>query len=643
MELKLLDGKVISVNYNETGFDVAKKISESLAKASIAYKLNGKLYDLSSLIKEDGDFELITSKSEEANHILNHSAAHLMAEAISLLYKDAKFDIGPAIEDGFYYDIDFGTTILKEEDLAKIEAKMKELSKKNEKIIRKEISKEEALALFKNNFYKEEIIKNLDENATISIYSQGEYTDLCVGPHVPSTSYIKHFKLDTIAGAYYKGDSKNKQLTRIYGVATFTKEELEHIEYVKEEAKKRDHRKLGKELGLFMISDYGPGFPFYLPNGMMLRRQIESWWYKIHDDHNYQIIKSPIILSKELWLTSGHWDHYKENMYTTKIDDRDFAIKPMNCPGAILVYNSSLHSYKDLPLRLGELGLVHRHEASGALNGLFRVRCFTQDDAHIFCTKEQLKGEIESLLKLYDEMYSTFKLDYYIVLSTKPEKDYIGDDEIWEASEKILADACKASGKEFKINPGDGAFYGPKLDFKLKDCMGRVWQCGTIQLDMNLPERFNCTFINSKGEKERPIMLHRAILGSFERFMGIITEHFAGAFPTWLAPNQVRILPVNNLYHLEYAHELEKELKENDIRVTVDDSLEKLGYRMRNSITMKTPYTLVIGDKEKENNTVTYRKYGTDKQISVTKEEFINLIKEDIKSKALLIDLNKNN
>ncbi|MDY2724494.1 MAG: threonine--tRNA ligase, partial [Candidatus Onthovivens sp.] len=409
MELKLLDGKVISVNDNETGFDVAKKISESLAKASIAYKLNGKLYDLSSSIKEDGDFELITSKSEEANHILNHSAAHLMAEAISLLYKDAKFDIGPAIEDGFYYDIDFGTTILKEEDLAKIEAKMKELSKKNEKIIRKEISKEEALALFQNNFYKEEIIKNLDENATISIYSQGEYTDLCVGPHVPSTSYIKHFKLDTIAGAYYKGDSKNKQLTRIYGVATFTKEELDHIEYVKEEAKKRDHRKLGKELGLFMISDYGPGFPFYLPNGMMLRRQIESWWYKIHDDHNYQIIKSPIILSKELWLTSGHWDHYKENMYTTKIDDRDFAIKPMNCPGAILVYNSSLHSYKDLPLRLGELGLVHRHEASGALNGLFRVRCFTQDDAHIFCTKEQLKGEIESLLKLYDEMYSTFK------------------------------------------------------------------------------------------------------------------------------------------------------------------------------------------------------------------------------------------
>ena len=643
MELKLLDGKVISVNDNETGFDVAKKISESLAKASIAYKLNGKLYDLSSLIKEDGDFELITSKSEEANHILNHSAAHLMAEAISLLYKDAKFDIGPAIEDGFYYDIDFGTTILKEEDLAKIEAKMKELSKKNEKIIRKEISKEEALALFKNNFYKEEIIKNLDENATISIYSQGEYTDLCVGPHVPSTSYIKHFKLDTIAGAYYKGDSKNKQLTRIYGVATFTKEELEHIEYVKEEAKKRDHRKLGKELGLFMISDYGPGFPFYLPNGMMLRRQIESWWYKIHDDHNYQIIKSPIILSKELWLTSGHWDHYKENMYTTKIDDRDFAIKPMNCPGAILVYNSSLHSYKDLPLRLGELGLVHRHEASGALNGLFRVRCFTQDHAHIFCTKEQLKEEIENLLKLYDEMYSTFKLDYYIVLSTKPEKDYIGDDEIWEASEKILADACKASGKEFKINPGDGAFYGPKLDFKLKDCMGRVWQCGTIQLDMNLPERFNCTFINSKGEKERPIMLHRAILGSFERFMGIITEHFAGAFPTWLAPNQVRILPVNNLYHLEYAHKLEKELKENDIRVIVDDSSEKLGYRMRNSITMKTPYTLVIGDKERDNNTVTYRKYGSEKQISVTKEEFINLIKEDIKSKALLVDLNKNN
>ncbi len=639
MKLKLLDGKELVIEENKTGMDVAKSISESLAKSAIAYKLNGKLYDLFSIIKEDGNFELITPKSDEAFHILNHSAAHLMAEAISILYKDAKFDIGPAIDDGFYYDIDFGTQVVKEEDLAKIEAKMKELSKKNEYIVRKEVSKQEALELFKDNFYKEEIVKELSEDAVISTYKQGNYLELCVGPHVPSTGYIKFFKLDTIAGAYYKGDSHNKQLTRIYGVATFTKEQLEHIEYVKEEAKKRDHRKLGKELGLFMISEFGPGFPFYLPNGLMLRRQIENWWYKIHDEHGYQLIKTPIILSKELWLTSGHWDHYKENMYTTTIDEKDFAIKPMNCPGAILVYNNSLHSYKDLPLRLGELGLVHRHEASGALNGLFRVRCFTQDDAHIFCTREQLKDEIETLLKLYDEMYSTFKLDYYIVLSTKPEKDYIGDDAIWEQSEKILAEACKATGKEFKINPGDGAFYGPKLDFKLKDCMGRVWQCGTIQLDMNLPERFNCTYINSKGEKERPIMLHRAILGSFERFMGIITEHFAGAFPTWLAPNQIKILPVNNEHHLDYANELNKYFHDEDLRCEIDASEEKLGYRLRNAQMMKTPYTLVIGDKEKENGTVTYRKFGTDKQITVSKEDFLKLIKQEIKNKDLLVEL----
>ena len=639
MKLKLLDGKIIETSENSNGHDVAKSISESLVKSAIAYKLNGNLYDLYAPIKGEGNFELITPKSEEAFHILNHSAAHLMAQAISLLYKDAKFDIGPAIDDGFYYDIDFNDTVVKEEDLAKIEAKMKELSKKNEYIVRKEVSKQEAIELFKDNFYKEEIIKGLDENATISTYKQGDYLELCVGPHVPSTGYIKFFKLDTIAGAYYKGDSKNKQLTRIYGVATFTKEELEHIEYVKEEAKKRDHRKLGKELGLFMISEFGPGFPFYLPKGLMLRRQIENWWYKIHDEHGYQLIKTPIILSKELWLTSGHWDHYKENMYTTKIDDKEFAIKPMNCPGAILVYNNGLHSYKDLPLRLGELGLVHRHEASGALNGLFRVRCFTQDDAHIFCTREQLKQEIETLLKLYDEMYSTFKLDYYIVLSTKPESDYIGDDAIWEESEKILAEACKATGKEFKINPGDGAFYGPKLDFKLKDCMGRVWQCGTIQLDMNLPERFNCTYINSKGEKERPIMLHRAILGSFERFMGIITEHFAGAFPTWLAPNQIEILPVNNEFHLDYAEELNKLFHEEDLRSEIDSSEEKLGYRLRNSQLQKTPYTLVIGDKEKANGTVTYRKFGTEKQITVTKEEFIELIKKEIKNKDLLVEL----
>ena len=636
MNLKLENGSEILIENGKNGHDVAVEIAKDQLKEIIAYKLNGKLFDLFTPISEDGEFSFITPKSEEAFHILNHSTAHLMAEAISILYPGAKFGVGPAIEDGFYYDADLNDVVLKEEDLKKIEAKMKELSKKNEYIVRKVVSKDEAKEIFKDDEYKEELISELE--GTITVYKQGNYVDLCAGPHVPSTGFIKHFKLETIAGAYWRGDSKNKQLTRIYGVSCFSKEELEHLEAMKEEAKKRDHRKIGKEMGLFMFSEFGPGFPFFLPKGLTLRRQIENWWYDIHDAHDYKVIKTPIILSKELWLTSGHWDHYKENMYTTKIDDRDFAIKPMNCPGAILVYNSELHSYKDLPLRLGELGLVHRHEASGALNGLFRVRCFTQDDAHIFCTRDQLKDEIETLLKFYDEIYSVFGLNYSIVLSTKPEKDYIGDDEIWAQSEKILADACKATGKEFKINPGDGAFYGPKLDFKLKDCMGRIWQCGTIQLDMNLPERFNCTFINSKGEKERPIMLHRAILGSFERFIGIITEHFAGAFPTWCTPVQVKVLPVNNEYHLEYAKEIVNLFKEHNLRVELDDSQEKLGYRMRNAQMSKIPYTIVIGDKEKENHSVTYRKYGNEKQITVPVEEFIALIEKEIKDKALLVD-----
>ena len=638
MKLILKDGKEINVEESKNGHDVALSIAESLAKNSIAYKLNDELYDLYRPIPGDGKFELITKDSPEAFHILNHSAAHLMAEAISSLFEGAKFGVGPAIEDGFYYDVDLNGYVLKEEDLAKIESKMKEFSKKNEYIIRDNVSKEKALDLFKNDEYKEELISELNDDEEISVYKQGKYMDLCRGPHVPSTGFIKFFKLDSIAGAYWRGNSDNKQLTRVYGVACFTKEELEHREALKEEAKKRDHRKIGKELGLFMMSEYGPGFPFFLPNGLMLRRQIENWWYQIHDDYGYKLIKTPIILSKELWLTSGHWDHYKENMYTTKIDEMDYAIKPMNCPGAILVYNNELHSYKDLPLRLGELGIVHRHEASGALNGLFRVRNFTQDDAHIFCTRDQLKDEIETLLGLYDKIYSVFGLDYSIVLSTKPEKDYIGDDAIWEQSEKILADACEASGHEFKINPGDGAFYGPKLDFKLKDCMGRIWQCGTIQLDMNLPERFDCTYINSKGEKERPIMLHRAILGSFERFIGIITEHFAGAFPIWCAPLQIKVLPVNPKVHGEFAKNLTNKLKDAGFRVELDESEEKLGYRLRNSVIKKVPYTLVIGDKEMENSSVTYRKFGSEKQINVSLDDFINMVNDEIKTKALLVD-----
>lgn len=637
MKLELNDKQIIEVNDNTTGMDVLKELKKDNLKDYLAYKLDGELFDLFHVIKHDGKLEFIDKNSPEALNILHHSTAHLLAEAVLELYPNVHFAIGPSIEDGFYYDIDFNDLILKEEDLIKIENKMKELSKKNQYIIRKEVSKKDALELFKNNPYKVEIINEL-EDGNISTYTQGNFTDLCVGPHVPSTGYIKFFKLESIAGAYWRGNSKNKQLTRIYGTSAFSKEDLNKYLALKEEAKRRDHRKLGKELGLFMLSEYGPGFPFYLPKGLMLRRQIENWWNEIHDYNDYKIIKTPIMLSKELWETSGHWYHYKDNMYTTKIDDREFAIKPMNCPGAILVYNSELHSYRDLPLRLAELGLVHRHEASGALNGLFRVRCFTQDDAHIFCRRDQLKDEIVKLLKLYDQMYSVFGLDYSIVLSTRPESDYIGDIAIWDESEKILADACKSSGKDFKINAGDGAFYGPKLDFKLKDCMGRIWQCGTIQLDMNLPQRFDCTYINAKGEKERPIMLHRAILGSFERFLGIIIEHFAGAFPLWIAPVQIKILPVNNSLHLEYSKQLKEKLASLGYRVELDDSQEKLGYRMRNAQINKIPYTLVIGDKEVNDQSLTYRRYGNEKQINIKVDEFIKLIDKEVKNKELLVD-----
>lgn len=582
--------------------------------------------------QHDGSIVEMDKSAPEALEVLNHSTSHLLAEAIQELYPDAKFGFGPAIENGFYYDIDFGETVISDEDFAKIEKKMHELSSKDEKIVRNLLSKEEALKVFKDNPYKVELIQGINED--ITTFTQGNFIDLCRGPHIMSTGQIKHFKLLSLAGAYWRGDSKNKQLTRIYGTSWFSAEDLEKYLNLIEERKKRDHRLLGKQLNLFMISEYGPGFPFWLPNGMILREQIEQYWKSQHKKYDYVVVKTPTMLSKELWLISGHWDHYKENMYTTKIDDKEFAIKPMNCPGSILVYKNELHSYKDLPIRMAELGHVHRHEASGALNGLFRVRAFTQDDAHIFCREDQLVGEIKLLLQFYEEMYSVFGLDYYIVLSTRPEEGYIGDINVWNKSEAILKEACEKSGHHFEINPGDGAFYGPKLDFKLKDSMGRIWQCGTIQLDMNLPERFDCFYIDSDGEKKRPIMLHRACLGSIERFIGIIIEHFGGAFPTWLAPVQVNLLPVNNNFHLEYAQELYKFFKNNDIRVALDDSNDKLGYRMRNSQMKKIPYTIVLGDHEKEDHTVTYRKYGSQEQITVKVEDFLNMINEEIKTKA---------
>ncbi len=576
----------------------------------------------------DGSIIEMEKSSVEALEVLNHSTSHLLAEAIQELYPDALFGFGPAIENGFYYDIDFKEPIV-EDDLAKIEKKMHELANKDERIIRQVLSKKEALEVFKNNPYKIELIEGINED--ITTFTQGNFVDLCRGPHILSTGQIKHFKLLSLAGAYWRGDSHNKQLVRIYGTSWFSADELNNYLNLIEERKKRDHRLLGKQLNLFMLSEYGPGFPFWLPNGMILRTQIEDMWKRIHRKYDYMLIDTPIMLSKELWITSGHWDHYKANMYTTEIDEKEFAIKPMNCPGAILVYKNSLHSYKDLPLRYAELGHVHRHEASGALNGLFRVRSFTQDDAHTFVRPDQIEEEIISILKLYDEIYSIFGLDYKIELSTRPEKDFIGDIEIWNKSEEILQRVCEDSGHEFKINPGDGAFYGPKLDFKLKDSMGRIWQCGTVQLDMNLPERFDCYYIDSDGEKKRPVMLHRACFGSIERFIGIITENYAGAFPSWLAPIQIALLPVNNNFHLEYAQKVYKQFKDLDLRVELDDSNDKLGYRMRNAQMKKIPYTIVLGDQERDNDTVTYRKYGEKEQITVKAKDFIALINEEIR------------
>ena len=583
--------------------------------------------------QHDGSIIEIEKSSKEAFEVLNHSTSHLLAEAIQELYPDAKFGYGPAIEEGFYYDIDFVEPIV-EEDLKKIEKKMHELSSKDERIVREVLSKEEALKRFASNPYKVELIKDIDED--ITIFTQGNFTDLCRGPHLLTTGQIKHFKLLNLAGAYWRGNSKNKMLVRIYGTSWFSADELNNHLKDLEERKKRDHRILGRQLGLFMLSEYGPGFPFWLPNGMVMLEELKKYWREIHTQYGYKFINTPIILSRELWETSGHWDHYQENMYTTKIDDRDFAIKPMNCPGSILVYKNELHSYKDLPLRYAELGLVHRHEASGALNGLFRVRSFTQDDAHTFVREDQIEDEISSIIKLYDEIYNVFGLDYRIELSTRPEEGYIGDINIWNKSEAILEDVCRRTGKEFKINPGDGAFYGPKLDFKLKDSMGRTWQCGTVQLDMNLPGRFDCFYIDKDGEKKTPIMIHRACLGSIERFTGMIIENFAGAFPSWLAPVQVTILPVNNEFHLEYAKNLQQSMLKEGFRVELDDANEKLGYRLRNTQVKKIPYTIVIGDNERDNNTVTYRKYGQKDQITVSKEEFYKLLHEEVNSKARL-------
>lgn len=632
VKIILPDGSAKEYAAGTTLGEAVKQLSNSLAKKVLAANVNGELTDLREELVDGSEVAFLTFEEDGGKHTLRHTASHILAQAVKRLWPEAKLAIGPAIDKGFYYDIDMEHT-LTPEDLGKIEKEMSRIVKENLPITKSVMPRQEAIEFFKskNEDYKVELIQDLPEDAIISCYSQGDFIDLCAGPHVASTGKVKAFKLQSIAGAYWRGDEKNKMLQRIYGTAFEKKEELDAYLHLLEEAAKRDHRKLGKELGLFVIKEEGPGFPFFLPKGMALRNELENFWREVHHYFGYEEIRTPIILSKHLWETSGHWDHYRENMYTTIIDDEEYAIKPMNCPGGILVYQNEMHSYRDFPLRYAELGLVHRHELSGALHGLFRVRAFTQDDAHVFMLPDQMQTELMKVIELFDRIYSQFGLKYHVELSTKPD-NAMGDDAIWEAATEALRNAIEAKGIPYVINPGDGAFYGPKLDYHIEDSLGRTWQCGTIQLDMNLPERFQIEYIGEDGQKHRPIMIHRACFGSMERFIGILTEHYAGAFPTWMAPVQVKILPISEK-HVEYAKELAKQMHRDYVRVEVDDRSEKIGYKIRQAQMAKVPYMLVVGDKEVEEGTVNVRKHGGDELGSVPFEEFFNSIKTEIKER----------
>ena len=632
VKIILPDGSAKEYAAGTTLGEAVKKLSNSLAKKVLAANVNGELTDLREELVDGSEVAFLTFEEDGGKHTLRHTASHVMAQAVKRLWPEAKLAIGPSIDKGFYYDIDMEHT-LTPEDLTKIEKEMSRIVKENLPITKSVMSRQEAIEFFKskNEDYKVELIEDLPEDAVISCYAQGDFVDLCAGPHVASTGKVKAFKLQSIAGAYWRGDEKNKMLQRIYGTAFEKKEELDAYLHMLEEAAKRDHRKLGKELGLFVIKEEGPGFPFFLPKGMALRNELENFWREVHHDFEYDEIRTPIILNKQLWETSGHWDHYRENMYTTIIDDEEYAIKPMNCPGGILVYQNEMHSYRDLPLRYAELGLVHRHELSGALHGLFRVRAFTQDDAHVFMLPEQMQSELMKVIELFDRIYSQFGLKYHVELSTKPD-NAMGDDAIWEAATEALRNAIEAKGIDYVINPGDGAFYGPKLDYHIEDSLGRTWQCGTIQLDMNLPERFNVEYIGEDGQKHRTIMIHRACFGSMERFIGILTEHYAGAFPTWMAPVQVKVLPISEK-HVEYANQLAKQMRHDYVRVEVDDRNEKIGYKIRQAQMEKVPYMLVVGDKEMEDNSVNVRKHGGDELGTVPFDEFFNSIKIEIKER----------
>ena len=629
IKVTLKDGSVKEFENELSVLEIAKSISEGLARAVVAASVNDQVVGLDYKVKEDCTLNLFKFDDVEGKDVFRHTSAHMLAQAIKRLYPEAKFAIGPSIENGFYYDIDLDHRLTME-DLAKLEAEMKKIAKEDLKVERYELPKEEALAWAKENgeIYKEELISELPEGEIISFYKQGDFTDLCRGPHLPSTKKVKAVKLLSVAGAYWRGDEKNKMLQRIYGISFEKNKDLEEYLHLLEEAKKRDHRKLGKELELFFIPEEGPGFPLFLPKGMELKNALLKYWRELHREDGYYEIETPIILSRHLWETSGHWYHYKENMYTVKIDEQDFAIKPMNCPGSMLYYQSKPHSYRDFPMRVAELGRVHRHELSGALHGLMRVRAFTQDDAHIFMLPEQIKDEIKGVVKLIDRVYKTFGFEYHLELSTRPE-DSMGTDEEWETAENGLREALEELNLPYILNEGDGAFYGPKIDFHLKDCLGRTWQCGTIQLDMQLPQRFDISYVGQDGEKHRPVMIHRVALGSIERFIGILIEQYAGKFPVWLAPTQVKILPISDKY-MDYANEVKKALFDAGVRVEMDDRAEKIGFKIREAQLQKVPYMLVVGEKEAAENQVAVRSRDKGEMGSMNLADFVSMVvKED--------------
>ena len=636
MNVLLRNGDSLTLDDGAKAMDAAKAISDSLARNAVAVKINDKLCDLSAALSAGDKLEFVTLKDKEGLEVYRHTCAHVLAQAVKTIFPTCKLAIGPVIENGFYYDIDFNTPIT-QEDFGKIEAEMQKIIKANTPIERFELPRKEAIELMTRykEKYKVELINDLPEDAVISFYKQGAFTDLCRGPHLPSTGRIKAFKLTSLAGAYWRGNEKNKMLTRIYGVAFAKKDEMEAYFNMLEEAKKRDHIKLGKELKLFALLNEGRGFPFFLPNGMVLKNILADYWRDLHRKEGYVEIQTPIILSRTLWENSGHWDHYKDNMYTTKIDGEDYCVKPMNCPGGMLVYKLQPHSYKDLPIRMGEMGLVHRHEKSGQLHGLFRVRCFTQDDAHIFMLPEQITDEIKGVVRLTDKIYKQFGFKYKVELSTRP-KDSMGTEEEWNAATNALKEALEEMNLEYEINEGDGAFYGPKIDFHLQDSIGRTWQCGTIQLDFQMPQRFELEYVGEDGAKHRPIMIHRAIYGSMERFIGILIEHYAGKFPVWLAPVQVKILPITDRT-AAYAESVAEKLREKGLRVEIDGRNEKIGYKIREAKLEKVPYVVVVGDAEANEGTVNVNKRGVEEKMTMSVDEFANLVYEDNKNKVTFL------